>query len=531
MRASTADRNHLPCLCRSFEWQRCLAFVQALLLVALLRAQVEFPAGFSSDLQGREVVIANRMYITGNYSYTPSNPTVVMAPEVLVTGTEVVNPGIDYQRQHAWNNDNMLTVTNFHVDDATVRVGAYVDGLRGVVTRNGNAWTMRLTAEPILCGNERPEMPLPRDDSRCNLRVAGFNLHFFLASPSCWGSGYGADDAQAFERQRTKLLAAFTEMDADIYALCEVEEGDYTIARLTDWLNDCLGLRVFEYADAGDTYIDTYTKNAFIYRSDRVLPVGLFTFTDNDYLKLRHVAQRFRLRESGEELIISMNHLRSKSGSGTGADADKGDGQSSHNLSRVEEAEAVLNSLNSMSRKCGETDVLVMGDLNAYSREDPVQVFVGAGYVNELRLHSPQGWSYCYGNEVGYLDHILASPTMADQVVTAMPWDINASEPRYFDYTYSEWFLPEHYLAHCSDHNPVLVSLDLGHRCEVQTSQGDICVRLYSLQGEVLLEQNLDTMPSATVFWKGLSAELPSGIYILTMSSSTGSTSQKFFKP
>ena len=503
----------------------------ALLLAAVAQAQVEFPGGFTSDLQGREVIISNRMYVTGNYGYDNANRTIVMAPEVLVTGTEVVRPGVDYQRQRTWNNESKLTVTNFSIDDPTVRVGAYVDGLRGIAVLERGAWTLRLTSQPILCGNERPSMPLPRDDSRCNLRVAGFNLQFFLASPNCWGSGYGADDAQAFERQRTKILAAMAAMDADIYALCEVEEGDYTIARLTDWLNDCLGVRVYEYADAGDTYVDTYTKNAFIYRSDRVLPVGTFTFTDNDYLKLRHIAQRFRLRDNGEELIVSMNHLKSKSGSGRGADADKGDGQSSYNLTRVEEAEAVLNGLNSMVRKSGETDVLVMGDLNAYSCEDPVQVFVCAGYVNELRLHSPQGWSYCFNNEVGYLDHILASSTLADQVVTAMPWDINASEPPYFNYTSPEWFLPEHYTARCSDHNPVLITLDLGHRCALQPLAGTVHIRLCSLRGEVLMEQTMDAVPSSADLWRSLSSDLPSGVYILTTSSAAGVTSQKFFKP
>lgn len=510
---------------------RCFALMQTLLLAAVALAQVEFPAGFTSDLEGREVIISNRMYVTGNYGYDVDNPTVVMAPEVLVTGTEVVKPGIDYQRQRAWNNESKLTVNNFRVDDPTIRVGAYVDGLQGVAVREGGTWTLRLTTQPVLCGNERPPMPLPRDDSRCNLRVAGFNLHFFLASPTCWGSGYGADDAQAFERQRTKVLAAMTAMDADIYALCEVEEGDYTIARLTDWLNDCLGVRVYQYADAGDTYVDTYTKNAFIYRSDRVLPVGPFTFTDNDYLKLRHIAQRFRLTDSGEELILSMNHLKSKSGSGRGADADKGDGQSAYNLTRVEEAEAVLNGLNGMVRKCGETDVLVMGDLNAYSCEDPVQVFVNAGYVNELRLHSPDGWSYCFNSEVGYLDHILASSTMADQVVTAMPWDINASEPSYFDYTTPEWFRPEHYLAHSSDHNPVLVSLDLGHRCEAQPLSIGVHIRLCTLNGNVLMETTVDTMPSSSELWQTVSADLPSGVYILTTTNSTGASSKKFLKP
>ena len=507
-------------------------FAFAIAFATTTTAQVTFPDGLTSDLQGKEVIISNRMYVTGNYGYSVSHPTVVMAPEVLFTGTEVVAPGTDYQRQKAWNDDNKLTVTNFSTAEAMVRVGAYTDKLQGIVTRQGNAWCMQLTAMPVLEGNSRPLMPLPRDDNRYNLRVAGFNLHFFLASPTCWGSGYGAADAEAFERQRTKTLATLTAMDADIYALCEVEEGDYTIARLTDWLNDSMGVRVYEYADADDISTSTYTKNAFIYRSDRVLPVGTFTFTDNDYLKLRHVAQRFRLRENGEELIVAMNHLKSKSGNGRGADADKGDGQSSYNLTRVEEAEAVLYSLNGLVQQSEETDVLVMGDLNAYSQEDPVQVFTKAGFVNELRLHAPHGWSYCYNSEVGYLDHVLASPTLADQVVTALPWDINASEPSYFDYTYPEYFLPEHYIAHSSDHNPVLVALDLGHRCSMQSFNATVNLRVCNLQGEVVMEEQIENRHfSSTACLQSLANELPSGIYIVTTARATSTISQKIFLP
>ena len=107
----------------------------------------------------------------------------------------------------------------------------------------------------------------------------------------------------------------------------------------------------------------------------------------------------------------------------------------------------------------GDTDVLVLGDLNSYSNEDPVRIFTEAGYTNELQKYTPDSWSYIYQGEVGYLDHSLSSSTLTGQVTGAAPWDINASEPAYFEYQYTSFFQPNPYRY--SDHNPIITGLKL----------------------------------------------------------------------
>lgn len=510
--------------------RRLIALALCIMHTTVLLAQrhVAFPQDFTPDLNGQMVVIRGPMYVTGNYHYSIHNPVVTMASEVLFTATDIVHPGIDAQRQRLWNQENKLQVTSFSIPNSShVRVGAWADELRGVVTfhEETGTYSLRLTAAVTLQDNKRPDVPLPRDDSRHNLRVVGANLEFFLASPSSWGSGYGADSQSAFERQRTKVVAALAQMDADIYALCEVEEGDYTLPRLTDWLNDALGVRLYECIDGGDTHIDTYTKNAFIYRSDRVEPMGTFTYTDADYLPLRHVAQRFRLLENGEQITLAMNHFKAKSGNGRGADADRGDGQSAYNLTRTEEAEAVLATCGRLMKSSGDSDVLILGDLNAYSMEDPIRTFTDIGYVNELKKHSPHLWSYCYDNEVGNLDQALASPSLDPQIVCARPWDINASEPTCFEYGSTTYFQPEHYTARYSDHNPILVTLDLGHTTNVSTTEAPTTARIYDLHGSLILEA--ETMQPSASLLPTLSQSLSPGIYILQM---PGGEAIKFVK-
>ena len=54
----------------------------------------------------------------------------------------------------------------------------------------------------------------------------------------------------------------------------------------------------------------------------------------------------------------------------------------------------------------------------------------------------------------------LATPSMADQVKRAEIWHINADEPRFLDWYDPDLVAPGPYRA--SDHDPVIVDLDLG---------------------------------------------------------------------
>jgi hypothetical protein len=113
-----------------------------------------------------------------------------------------------------------------------------------------------------------------------------------------------------------------------------------------------------------------------------------------------------------------------------------------------------------------DADVLIVGDMNAYGMEDPIRVLDAAGYENQIeRFVRPNGtpYSYVFGGASGYLDHALASTSLAAQVAGVTEWHNNADEPEAIDYnieaTGQDPYLANPYRA--SDHDPVVVSLNL----------------------------------------------------------------------
>ena len=55
----------------------------------------------------------------------------------------------------------------------------------------------------------------------------------------------------------------------------------------------------------------------------------------------------------------------------------------------------------------GDPDILVLGDLNAYDEEDPINTLTGGGMANLVAARVPAGsrYSYVFDGEAGYLDH------------------------------------------------------------------------------------------------------------------------------
>jgi hypothetical protein len=96
------------------------------------------------------------------------------------------------------------------------------------------------------------------------------------------------------------------------------------------------------------------------------------------------LAQTFKASNSARFSVI-VNHLRAKSGCGSGANADLGDGQGCQNGTRVLQATRLANVfLQQVIAASGDPDVLVIGDMNAYGAEDPINVLQQAGLVNEI---------------------------------------------------------------------------------------------------------------------------------------------------
>lgn len=421
-----------------------------------------FPDDFSDELVGKDVILKNELYVTTTYK-TSMSGNITLSSKVLRTPTDHVLPGGgEYKKVLESNLENRLLLIPGNMkligENNTLRVGARMKNLRGKVSISGDNYALTLLEEPIIENNERPQIP---EVGQYNLKVASMNLEYYMASPSMWGHSNGAGDEASFRRQQAKILAAMKEINADVYAICEIEEGNYSVTELAQALNEANGVvGKYKGIDSGDEKVTSYTKNAFIYNSETVMPYKDFKIYEGSYLTLRHIAQCFELQATGGKVILAMNHFKSKSGNNaTGDNKDQNDGQSQFNARRMQEARDCLSTYENLKTYYGDSDVLVLGDLNSYSREDPLRIFLSAGYTNELEKYSPDSWSYVYQGQVGYLDHSLSSPTLTEQVTGAAPWDINASEPAYFEYQYTTYYQADPYRY--SDHNPIITGLKL----------------------------------------------------------------------
>ncbi len=189
------------------------------------------------------------------------------------------------------------------------------------------------------------------------------------------------------------------------------------------------------------------------------------------------LAQTFEEVATGARFTVAVNHLKSKGSSCDDiGDPDTGDGQANCNLTRQAAAAAMVDWLAMDPTGSGDADFLIVGDLNSYDKEDPIDaVLAGADdvlgtaddYTDLLaRFGGEFAYSYVFDRQLGYLDYGIASATLNGQVTGATAWHINADEPDILDYDTSfkqaaqdALFEPNAYRS--SDHDPVIVGLDL----------------------------------------------------------------------
>jgi hypothetical protein len=172
------------------------------------------------------------------------------------------------------------------------------------------------------------------------------------------------------------------------------------------------------------------------------------------------LAQTFRANADNEEFTVVVNHFKSK---GSVNDPDIGDGQGANNLARMEAARDLLAWLGTNPTGNADQDVLLIGDFNAYAKEDPI-AFIDANGFNKVS----DGASFSFDGLWGSLDHIFASDSLTGQVTGSVKWAINAQEPTVLDYNTEnknadqdrDLFAADAFRS--SDHNPILVGLNLG---------------------------------------------------------------------
>lgn len=372
-------------------------------------------------------------------------------------------------------NPDDVPFTDIHGE--VVRLGDTLTGVTGVLSYGFDAWRLQPTTDPTVeRTNPRPSSP---DEVGGDIQVASFNvLNYFTtidrpgAVTDTGADPRGADSAEELERQRAKIVAAILELDADIVGLMEIENDadDAALHDLVASLNaaaDEERYAAIQEPDTGGGLFGTDAiKVAMIYQPDAVTPLGPAVTTDSDAFDNARLplVQRFRPADGGQPFTVVVNHFKSKTcGSGpsaaTGANADQGDGQGCFNADRVVQAHALLDLIETLDAK----DVLIIGDLNAYGEEDPIDVLEAAGYVDliDQRLAEPDQYTYVFGGQAGYLDHALVSPRLARRITGLDVWHINADEALFQDYNTE--FNPDDFYApgpyRSSDHDPVLVGV------------------------------------------------------------------------
>ena len=369
----------------------------------------------------------------------------------------------------------------------SIRSGDTVDGVTGVLRYSRGSggsgdetWRLMPTVDPVFtAANPRPGAPAVGG----SVRVASFNvLNFFTTidggqsncGPQADQSCRGADSGTEYARQLEKTVTALTMLDADIIGLIELENNaSESLSALADAMNTRLGSADYAWVDTG-TIHDDVIKTGFLYRNTRVSTVGSFALLDrgvdsrfNDARNRPALAQSFVLDANGAVLTVAVNHLKSK-GSSCDADGDPnlGDGQGNCNITRTNAAAALADWLATDPTGSGDSDVLIIGDLNAYLEEDPLATLANAGFTNLLGAQAG-AYSFVFDAQAGALDHAIVSASLAPQVVATMEWHINADEPRLLDYNLENGRDPGLFDGttpyRASDHDPVVIGLSLSN--------------------------------------------------------------------
>ncbi|WP_307865047.1 ExeM/NucH family extracellular endonuclease [Myceligenerans salitolerans] len=290
----------------------------------------------------------------------------------------------------------------------------------------------------------------------------------------------GAAEDEDLARQQAKIVGAISALGADVVSLEEIENSahflgklrDQALADLTDALNAVDGAGTWAYvASPAEVPADEdVIRNGFVYRAAVAEPVGesVVLLGDEAYGNAREpLAQVFQPvggdEDASDDVLVVSNHFKSKGSVGPWpGDEDQGDGQGNSNESRVRQATSLVAFAEEQAAAAGTDKVLLVGDFNAYEKEDPIQVMADAGYVD---LGAATGeYSYSYDGQVGSLDHVLASPAAAEIVTGTDIWNINAYEPvanEYSRYNYNATILYDETPFRSSDHDPLLVGLDL----------------------------------------------------------------------
>ncbi len=296
----------------------------------------------------------------------------------------------------------------------------------------------------------------------------------------------GAYTASAFKDQQEKIVTAINKMDADIVALEEIENnsalpwGNRTFANRDDALKnlrDALNSdpnRPHDWEIVASPLVaasitgEDVIRTAFIYNPDQITPIEESIIQlDPVFANARYpLAQEFKVKDTDVSFVVITNHFKSK-----GSGEDDGTGQGNSNPSRKQQAQAVSTWAN---EQFPDQAVFLVGDFNAYSMEDPIQIIESNGFEKVLKPASGESTdaagvapdadqkTYQFGGRLGSLDHVFANPKAMELVAGSAVWNINADESIAMQYSRRNYNVTDFHTASefaSSDHDPVLVGV------------------------------------------------------------------------
>ena len=305
--------------------------------------------------------------------------------------------------------------------------------------KNYNGTIETATANAAVTLLERTEAVTKRDTTYGSLRVCAQNLENYYINPNTGRGNYTEAEITA---KTQKIAAMMAMVDADIYAFCEVEAKPEVLSHLAAAANTLVSGNPYVAVTDGideewDATYNNNLKSGFIYRSDRVQPVGTNSAANTARYYCNTMRyQAFRQLSNNETLVLSMNHFKAKDSS-----TDQGE------ATRLANATSLVNALSYVST---DPDILILGDLNCTYDESPVTYIVNAGYAEQLLKYNEEDvYTHCYnGGEL--IDHVLANTTMANQIVDAYVRHIS---------TYCSVGVTDE--MRYSDHDPYVVEINL----------------------------------------------------------------------
>lgn len=469
--------------------------------VAPVTLALPLPEGDGVErFEGMLVSLRGPLTVQQNYFLGRFGQLSLAAGGRVQAPTNVVRPGVAAQALARANARRGIVLddgsaSQFRVpvpylaEDGTVRAGDTVDGITGVIdyglasarVEGHGAWKIH-PVRPVafVRANPRRAAPAPVGGE---LRVAAANVDNFFSTVddghnACAPRQVAADcrgarSVQELERQRAKLVEMLVALDADVVALMEIENNGATALRsLVDALNARIGAPAWALIDEpADGSGGDAIRVAMIYKPARVAPVG-FARGDRDPIHNRPpLAQSFETRDGAARFNLIVSHFKSRRCDGaSGGNRDQGDLQGCFNGRRVAQARALARFADAFARASGTADTLLVGDFNAYAREDPPVWLEAAGFADQVARFDPDGYSYVFDGAAGRLDGVFASTSMAPRVTGITTWHVDADEPELLDYAFSSrrptgsragadapaW-TPTPWRA--SDHDPVVIGL------------------------------------------------------------------------